>query len=189
MKKIAILASGSGTNAENIINYFINSKIISVKLVLSNKKEAKVLQRAKRLNVNNEYFNRTDFYETNHVLELLKKNADYIILAGFLWKIPNNILEAFPNKIINIHPALLPKYGGKGMFGMHVHNAVVENKESESGITIHYVNENYDEGAIIFQEKFEVLVCDTAEDIAEKIHVLEQNNFPKVIEKVILENN
>ncbi len=188
MKRIVILASGSGTNAENIIKYFKERKNIEVTQVLSNKKDAKVLDRAKRLGVSYATFNRKNFYTTSEVLNILELKADYIILAGFLWKIPANILEAFPNKIINIHPALLPKYGGKGMYGMHVHNAVVENKEKESGITIHYVNENYDEGAIIFQKSFEILVCDTAEDVAAKIHTLEQENFHKVIEKVILEN-
>lgn len=188
MKRIVILASGSGTNAENIIKYFKNNNLISVVQVLSNKKDAKVLERATRLGVINSSFNKADFYNSDEVLSNLIENADYIILAGFLWKIPSNIIEAFPNKIINIHPALLPKYGGKGMYGMHVHNAVVENKEKISGITIHYVNENYDEGAIIFQKSFEILVCDTAEDVAAKIHVLEQENFPKIIEKVILEN-
>jgi len=187
MKRIVILASGSGTNAENIILYFHNSVDINVELVLSNKKDAKVLERANRLGIKCESFNRGDF-NSDKILDLLKKKADYIILAGFLWKIPESIITAFPNKIINIHPALLPKYGGKGMYGMYVHNAVVKNKELESGITIHYVNENYDEGAIIFQKKFEVLPMDTAEDIAKKIHTLEYENFPKIIEKVILEN-
>ncbi|PKP13474.1 MAG: phosphoribosylglycinamide formyltransferase [Bacteroidetes bacterium HGW-Bacteroidetes-3] len=188
MKNIAILASGSGTNAENIINYFKNSDSISVVYVLSNKKDAKVLERASRLNIPNKSFDKNDFIDTDEVLNLLKENADYVILAGFLWKIPAKILKAFPNKIINIHPALLPKYGGKGMYGMHVHNAVVENREKKTGITIHYVNENYDEGAIIFQKSFEILESDTPDDVAEKIHKLEQENFPKVIEKVILKN-
>lgn len=188
MKRIAILASGSGTNAENIINYFKNSDAISVNLVLSNKKEAKVLERASRLEIPNSNFDKNDFTDTDEVLNLLKENADYVILAGFLWKIPAKIIEAFPNKVINIHPALLPKYGGKGMYGMHVHNAVVENKEKQTGITIHYVNENYDEGAIIFQKSFEVLESDSADDVAEKIHKLEYEYFPKVIEKVVLEN-
>ena len=188
MKRIVIFASGSGTNAENIIRYFKNSNLISVVQVLSNKKDAKVLERAKRLEVSSLVFNRDDFYNSEELLNNLKLNADYIILAGFLWKIPANIIEAFPNKIINIHPALLPKYGGKGMYGMHVHKAVVKNKEKESGITIHYVNENYDEGTIIFQKSFEVLVCDTANDVAAKIHILEQENFPKIIEQVILEH-
>lgn len=188
MKRIAILASGSGTNAENLINYFKNSDTISVNLVLSNKKDAKVLERATRLKIPNKSFDRNDFVETDEVLNLLKENADYVILAGFLWKIPAKIIDAFPNKVINIHPALLPKYGGKGMYGMHVHDAVVENKEKETGITIHYVNENYDEGAIIFQKSFEVLESDAAEDVAQKIHQLEYEYFPKVVEKVILEN-
>tara|TARA_R110001583_G_scaffold48522_1_gene152018 strand:- start:5925 stop:6494 length:570 start_codon:yes stop_codon:yes gene_type:complete len=186
MKRIVILASGSGTNAENIIKYFKNNSLISVVQVLSNRKDAKVLERAKRLNISCLSFNRDEFYKSDKILNLLKANADFIILAGFLWKLPSNIIEAFPKKIINIHPALLPKYGGKGMYGMHVHNAVVLNREKTSGITIHYVNENYDEGTIIFQQSFEVLVCDTAEDVAKKIHILEQENFPRVIEKVLL---
>jgi phosphoribosylglycinamide formyltransferase-1 len=188
MIRIAILASGSGTNAENIIKYFKNHPQILVTKVLSNKKDAKVLERAERLKISNEAFTRKDFVESDKVLNMLKNEADYVILAGFLWKIPQNIIDAFPNKIINIHPALLPKYGGKGMYGMHVHEAVVANNEKESGITIHYVNENYDEGAIIFQEIFEVLITDSAEDVAAKIHTLEYKNFPKIIEKVILEN-
>ncbi|WP_111706924.1 phosphoribosylglycinamide formyltransferase [Lutibacter citreus] len=188
MNRIVILASGSGSNAENIIKYFNNNESISVTQVLTNKKDAKVLERAKRLNISSGIFNREEFSKSNVVLDILKKKADYIILAGFLWKIPETIIEAFPNKIINIHPALLPKYGGKGMYGMHVHDAVVENKEKESGITIHFVNENYDEGAIVFQKKFEVLPSDSAEDVANKVHTLEYENFPKVIEQVILKN-
>ncbi|MFA5296923.1 MAG: phosphoribosylglycinamide formyltransferase [Lutibacter sp.] len=188
MKRIAILASGSGTNAENIINYFKNSDLISVTLVLSNKKDAKVLERSTNLGISNRNFDKNDFIDTDVVLNLLKAQADYIILAGFLLKIPKKMIEAFPNKIINIHPALLPKYGGKGMFGMQVHNAVVENREKQTGITIHYVNENYDEGAIIFQKSFEILESDTAEDVAQKIHLLEYEFFPKIIEKLIIEN-
>lgn len=188
MTRIVILASGSGTNAENIIKYFKNSKTISVDLVLSNKKDAKVLERAERLGVASQSFNRTDFTENGKILKILKEKADYVVLAGFLWKIPSEIIEAFPNEIINIHPALLPKFGGKGMYGMHVHEAVVTSKEVESGITIHYVNENYDEGAIIFQKNFEVLPTDTADDVASKVHVLEYAHFPEVIENVILQN-
>ena len=188
MMRIVILASGAGSNAENIINYFKNSDVISVTQVMSNRKDAKVIERAERLKVSNISFNRNDFYETDKVLKILKENADYIILAGFLWKLPEVIINTFPNKIINIHPALLPKYGGKGMYGIHVHEAVVKNNEKKSGITIHYVNENYDEGAIIFQKSFEVLPTDSAEDVAAKIHILEYENFPKIIEKVILEN-
>lgn len=185
MKRIIILASGSGTNAENIINYFKNSVNISVNQVLSNKKNAKVLERANRLDVNATSFSSAELYDSDVVFDNLVKNADYIILAGFLLKIPSKIIEAFPNRIINIHPALLPKYGGKGMYGMNVHNAVVENKEKISGISIHYVNENYDEGVIIFQKSFEIDENDTAEDVAGKIHTLEYKYFPEVIEEVI----
>ncbi|MDV7186737.1 phosphoribosylglycinamide formyltransferase [Lutibacter sp. TH_r2] len=188
MKRIIILASGSGTNAENIIKHFKGSNFIFVTQVLSNKKDAKVHERAKNLNVSSLSFNRKDFVETDLILDLLKEKADYIILAGFLWKVPQKIIEAFSNRIINIHPALLPKYGGKGMYGMNVHKAVVDNNEKESGVTIHYVNENYDEGAIIFQAKIEVESSDLAEDVAQKIHELEYKYFPKVIEEVILKN-
>ncbi len=188
MKRIVILASGSGTNAENIIKHFKNNLNVEVTKVLTNNPKAKVLQRAKKLNVSSSIFSKEDFYSTNSILKFLKQHADYIILAGFLWKVPFVILNEFPDKIINIHPALLPKYGGKGMYGMRVHDAVVANKEKESGITIHYVNKNYDEGAIIFQKSFEVLICDTAESVAKKIHILEQENFPKIIEKIILKN-
>ena len=185
MKRIIILASGSGTNAENIIKYFKNSNVVSVVQVLSNRKDAKVLDRARRLGVECSSFTRDAFYNTDDVLNNLKSNADLIILAGFLWKLPSNVVKAFPEAIINIHPALLPKYGGKGMYGMNVHNAVVKNNEKSSGITIHFVNENYDEGAIIFQESFKVLSTDTAEDVANKVHELEYEYFPKVIEQVV----
>lgn len=188
MKRIVIFASGSGTNAENIVNYFRNHPKIKVVKILSNKKEAFVLERAKKLIVPSASFTKKDLYETDLILKYLLENADFIVLAGFLWKIPNEIIMAFLNRIVNIHPALLPKYGGKGMYGMQVHNAVVENKETESGITIHYVNEKYDEGAIIFQKSVQILPTDTAENVAEKIHILEQENFPEVIEKVILKN-
>ena len=188
MKRIVILASGSGTNAENIIKYFNLNDLITVVQVLSNKKDAKVLEKSKRLKVKSLDFSKDDFYKSDFVLNILKENADYVILAGFLWKIPQNIIDAFPKKIINIHPALLPKYGGKGMYGMNVHEAVVANNEPETGITIHNVNENYDEGAIIFQAKVKVLGNDSAEDIAQKIHLLEYEHFPKIIEKVILKD-
>ncbi|MEL4306843.1 phosphoribosylglycinamide formyltransferase [Joostella sp. CR20] len=185
MKSIVIFASGSGTNAENIIKYFENSTTASVTMVLSNKKEAKVLDRANNYKKSAISFNKTAF-SNGHIVELLTTlNPDLIVLAGFLWKIPADLIAAFPNKIINIHPALLPNYGGKGMYGMHVHEAVVANKETESGITIHYVNENYDEGNIIFQAKTTVTPTDTAEDVAQKIHQLEYEHFPKIIEKVL----
>lgn len=188
MKRIIILASGSGTNAENIIKHFKDSNLICVTQVLSNNKDAKVLERAKGLNMSCLSFDKKDFIATDLILNLLKEQADYIILAGFLWKVPEKIIHAFPNKIINIHPALLPKYGGKGMYGMNVHKAVVDNKESESGITIHYVNENYDDGAIIFQAKVAIETSDLPEDVAQKIHKLEYKHFPKVIEDVILQH-
>lgn len=186
MKRVVIFASGSGSNAENLIKFFQNSDNASVIQVLTNNPHAKVLDRAKRLKISALSFNRIAFTKTNDVLNILKtSNPDLIILAGFLWKFPENILAEFPNKVINVHPALLPKFGGKGMYGMHVHNAVVENKESETGITIHYVNENYDEGATIFQAKFDVLPKDTADDVAAKIHELEMEHFPKVVEKLL----
>jgi len=190
MKRIVIFASGSGTNAENLIKFFHNRDNASVIQVLTNNPHAKVLERCKKLNVSALSFNKPAFYEVNHVLDLLKSvKPDLIVLAGFLWKFPENIIAEFPNKIINIHPALLPKYGGKGMYGMHVHQAVVDHKEKESGITIHYVNENYDEGAIIFQAKCDVEASDTAEDVATKIHSLEMEHFPKVVEKILSNTN
>ena len=188
MKRIVIFASGSGSNAENLIRFFQNSEQASVVLVLTNNPHAKVLERCKNLNVSALSFNRTAFTKTDDVLNILKSSKpDLIVLAGFLWKFPEFILKDFENKVINIHPALLPKYGGKGMYGMHVHNAIVENKETETGITIHYVNENYDEGATIFQAKCEVLPQDTADDVATKIHNLEMEHFPKVVEELLNE--
>ena len=186
MKRIVIFASGSGTNAENIIKYFQKSNVANVVRVLTNKKDAKVLKRSNDLKVNSLYFNRYDFYDSDIILNLLVEEADFIVLAGFLWRVPEKIIKEFHNKIINIHPALLPKYGGKGMYGMHVHNAVIENKEKETGITIHYVNENYDEGAIILQEKFRINDKDTPNSIAKNIHQLEYKYFPKVIEEILL---
>ncbi|MEO1033030.1 MAG: phosphoribosylglycinamide formyltransferase [Bacteroidota bacterium] len=186
MKRIVIFASGSGSNAENLIKFFQNSDNASVIQVLTNNPHAKVLERCKILKVSALSFNRTAFSKSEDVLNILKASQpDLIVLAGFLWKFPEFILNEFDNKVINIHPALLPKYGGKGMYGMHVHNAVVANKERETGITIHYVNENYDEGAIIFQAKCEVLPMDSADDVAAKIHKLEMEHFPKVIEELL----
>ncbi|ULC59618.1 phosphoribosylglycinamide formyltransferase [Flaviramulus sp. BrNp1-15] len=189
MKRIVIFASGSGTNAENLIKFFHNRDNASVIQVITNNPHAKVLERCKNLKISALSFNRIAFYKTNDVLNILKASKpDLIVLAGFLWKFPENILNAFPNKVINIHPALLPKYGGKGMYGMYVHEAVVANNEIETGITIHYVNENYDEGATIFQAKCEVLPTDSVEDVAAKIHKLEMEHFPKVVEKLLLKN-
>lgn len=185
MKKIAIFASGSGSNAENIINYFSENKEISFPFIICNKSEAFVHERAKKLDVPSYTFKKSGF-ENGEVLTLLKKEeVDLIVLAGFLLKVPENILKAYPHRIINIHPALLPKYGGKGMYGMNVHEAVVATGEKESGITIHYVNENYDEGQIIFQAKCEVLPDDSPETVAEKVHALEYKHFPEEIEKII----
>lgn len=188
MKRLVIFASGSGSNAENIIHYFKDSTEISVVSVLSNRKQAGVFERCKRLGVVCSYYPKHDFTETSAVLSYLKQSADYIILAGFLLKVPESIIAAFQNRIINIHPALLPKYGGKGMYGMHVHNTVKANKEKETGITIHFVNEHYDEGAIIFQASTDLENIDTPEDIAQKVHALEYAHFPRIIEKTILEN-
>ena len=185
MKKIVIFASGSGTNAENIIKYFANKDCATVVSVFTNNSNAKVIERASDLKISSEIFSKNELFE-DKVLEKLKKiDPDLIVLAGFLLKLPPSIIENYPNKIINIHPALLPKYGGKGMYGMNVHKAVVENQEKESGITIHYVNENYDEGNIIFQESFPLSGKETPDDVAHKIQELEQRHFPEVIEKII----
>lgn len=187
MKRVAVFASGSGTNFQQICEYFIEKNSdIKIELLIVNKKNAYVLERAKQLNVKSQYFNREDFYYSDRVVECLKENQiDFIVLAGFLWLIPDNILKEYPNKIINIHPALLPNYGGKGMHGHHVHEAVIAAKESESGITIHYVNEHYDEGNIIFQAKCSITPEDTADSLAEKIHLLEKEHFPKVIDSLL----
>ena len=187
MKRVAVFASGSGTNFQQICEYF-NQKNndIKIELLIVNKKNAYVLERAKQLNVKSQYFNREDFYYSDRVVECLKENQiDFIVLAGFLWLVPSNILKNYENKIINIHPALLPNYGGKGMHGHHVHEAVIAAKEQESGITIHYVNEKYDEGNIIFQAKCSITPEDTADSLAEKIHLLEKEHFPKVIDNLL----
>jgi len=184
MLRIIIFASGSGTNAENIIQYFQNSDLAQVSFVVTNNPKAGVLERAGRLGIPSKLSSKQEIHKPEF-LNFLKDNADFIVLAGFLLKIPDQMILDFPDKIVNIHPALLPKYGGKGMYGMHVHEAVVENQETKSGITIHYVNENYDEGAIIFQKSVALTANDTPDDVAAKIHVLEQENFPKVIENLL----
>ena len=186
MKRIAIFASGSGTNAENMIKYFENSDKIRVSKVYCNKKNAGVFERCLRLNIPCSWFSKEAFYDSSRVLHDVQLHADFVVLAGFLWKIPADFIAAFPHKMVNIHPALLPKYGGKGMYGMYVHQAVKENHETETGITIHFVNEHYDEGAIIFQATTKIDPNDSAEDIAEKIHQLEYAHFPRVIEETIL---
>jgi phosphoribosylglycinamide formyltransferase-1 len=185
MKRIVIFASGSGTNAENISRFFKQSEVASVVHIVTNNKNAKVIDRAKILKIKSLIFSKKELLEEGELLKFLKKEADIIVLAGFLWKIPQHIVSAFPNKIINIHPALLPKFGGKGMYGMNIHKSVIESKEKETGITIHYVNEKYDDGAIIFQAKTSVLPSETAEDVAKKIHQLEYEHFPRVIEAII----
>lgn len=186
MKRIVLFASGSGSNVENIANYFKDHSLVTLAAVFTNKRDAKVIDRCNRLKTNALYFNKSSFSQSDCMLDIVKSlQPDLIILAGFLLKIPENFVKSFPQKIVNIHPALLPKYGGKGMYGMHVHNAVKENNESETGITIHYVNENYDEGAIIHQAKTAILDSDSPDDIAHKVHLLEYENFPKVIERIL----
>ena len=188
MNNIAIFASGSGTNAENIIKYFQNHQNIRVSLVLSNKRDAYVLERAKKLKVPVKVFNREELLENSVVDKLLgEMKIDFLVLAGFLLLIPGRLLDKYKGRIVNIHPALLPKYGGKGMYGMKVHEAVVANKEKESGISIHYVDPIYDNGQIIFQKRFQIKEGETAEEIAQKVHKLEYEYYPKVIEKLILE--
>lgn len=186
MKKIAIFASGSGTNAKNIIKYFRKAEQSVDFIILTNNANAKVLDRAKQLDVQSFTFNRKDLYENGKVLEILKNFApDLIVLAGFLWLIPDDLIKNFPNRIINIHPALLPKYGGKGMYGDKVHRAVLQNKEPFSGITIHYINNEYDKGTIIFQSQCPVNEDDTVETLAKKIHELEYKYYPQVIENLL----
>lgn len=188
MKKIAIFASGSGTNAQNIIEYFQGSRNVIVDSLWSNSENAYALIRAEKLGVETFTFTRDEFYHSVDVLdELTDRKIDLIVLAGFLWLVPKYLTEEFP--VINIHPALLPKYGGKGMYGQFVHEAVVGNKEKTSGITIHYVNEQYDEGDIIFQATCDLEPADTAEDVAKKVHLLEYENFPRVIEEVLYQDD
>ncbi len=179
-----LFASGNGSNAEEIINYFKNSENAKVVAIFSNKADAKVLDRAKNHNIPSVVFSKAQLNE-GFVLEKLQQfQPDLIVLAGFLLKFPESILKKY-TKVINIHPALLPKYGGKGMYGMHVHEAVLDNKEQETGITIHFVNEHYDEGEFIFQKAVNIENCNTAEEIAHKIHELEHQYFPEVIGKLI----
>lgn len=187
MRNIAILASGEGTNAENIIKYFSNGNTAKVSLVLSNNRQAMVLKRAEELGVRTVFFERKEFYVTGKVLRyLILYKIDLIVLAGFLWLVPENIVEQYSGRIINIHPALLPAYGGKGMYGGAIHKAVIDNNDTESGITIHYVNKHYDKGDVIFQTRCKVDPSDTAELLAEKVHVLEYKHYPKIIEGLVL---
>jgi len=188
VKNIAVFASGAGTNAENLITYFSTRYSARITLVLSNKPDAPVLRRAANLNVDSLFFDRHQFYDTDEVLNLLiSKKTDLIVLAGFLWLIPEPLIKAFQGKIVNIHPALLPDYGGKGMYGDKVHSSVIEAGEKESGITIHYVNEVYDSGDIIFQARCEVLPDDDVHTLAARIHKLEYEYFPVIVEKLVSE--
>lgn len=189
MNKLAVFASGSGTNAQKLYDYFKGHQLVEINCILSNKASAYVLERAKNMSLETLVFNRHQFYEEDFVLQYLaKREIDWIILAGFLWLIPEKLIQAYPNRIINIHPALLPKYGGKGMYGSKVHEAVIANKEKESGISIHYVNEKFDEGEIIFQAKCPVEPSDSSDDLARKIHSLEHAFFPAIVEQVILDS-
>lgn len=185
-KRIAIFASGSGSNAQKIMEHFKYSDDAEVALVLSNNPEAYVIQRADNFEIPSHIFDRQEFYHTDDVVNVLKRlDIDLIVLAGFLWLVPQNLLAAFPNKIINIHPSLLPKHGGKGMYGDHVHKAVLAAGDDEHGITIHFVNEHFDEGEIIYQGRFKVEAGDTLEIIKFKGQQLEHQHFPKVIENLL----
>ncbi|MCQ2190128.1 MAG: phosphoribosylglycinamide formyltransferase [Paludibacteraceae bacterium] len=184
MKNIAILASGSGSNAENIVNYFRGRADISFK-IYSNKKDAFVLERAKRLGVPSETFLKSELEDGTFLSKLVAEKVDFVVLAGFLLKIPDAMLAVFPDKIVNIHPSLLPKYGGKGMYGMKVHEAVVAAGEKESGITIHTIDDHYDEGSVVFQATVPVLPSDSPDEVAHKVHELEYKYFPKVIDDMI----
>jgi len=187
MHRLALFASGSGTNAENIIRYFQNEPQIKVSCICTNRPDAFVINRAKRYDVPVLIFTRTEFYQTENILNyLLENKIDWIILAGFLWLVPSYLIDHFPNRIINIHPALLPKFGGKGMYGHHVHQAVIDQKEPVSGITIHFVNHDYDRGSIIFQATCPVEPGDTPDSLAARVHELEYEFFPKIIEREIL---
>ncbi len=185
-KNIAILASGSGTNAENIIRYFASREIAEVALVLTNKENAYALERARRLGVPACYFNKEEWASGEKVMEVLREHRiDFVVLAGFLARVPDNVLHLYPNRMVNIHPSLLPKFGGKGMYGDRVHQAVIESGERESGITIHYTNEVYDAGTVIVQHRCPVLPGDTPETLATRIHALEYEHYPKVIEGLL----
>lgn len=188
-KNIAIFASGNGSNADNIVNFFNDDNNVEIKIILTNNKNAFVIQRAKKLDIPCFVFTKSELINSDIVLDKLKMyDINFVVLAGFLLKVPESIINNFPMKIINIHPALLPKHGGKGMYGDNVHKSVIACKDKYSGITIHYVNNNYDEGDIIFQEKCKVENNDTADSLAEKIHKLEYKNFPRIIKKVIYDD-
>jgi phosphoribosylglycinamide formyltransferase-1 len=188
MLRLAIFASGEGTNTQNFIDYYKGRTDVSVALIVCNNEKAGVINRAKEARIPYLIVDKQTFYNTDIVLNELREKVDFIVLAGFLWMIPDNIIKAYPCKIVNIHPALLPKYGGKGMYGSKVHEAVIANGELASGITIHYVNDKYDDGEIIFQEKCLVEAFDTPETLAKKVHHLEYLFYP-VIMDVLLRGN
>lgn len=191
MKKLAVFASGSGSNAQQIANYIADDESIALLMILTNNPTAGVIDRARRgfdcgLNVPVLVFDRPTFYQTDRIIKLLEaQQIDLIVLAGFMWLVPPALVRAFPGRIINVHPALLPKFGGKGMYGHHVHEAVVAAGETQTGITIHFVNEHYDEGAIIFQAATPVSPTDIPDDVAQKIHVLEYDHYPRVVVEVL----
>ena len=186
MKKIAILASGSGSNAENIANYFKGSDYAEVSFIIANNPEADVIERAKRLGIECAVVTKAQFMEADSIIAMLKdRDIDFVVLAGFLLLVPAKLIQAYPGRIVNIHPALLPKHGGKGMYGDRVHKAVVECGDTESGITIHLIDEQYDKGTTFFQAKCPVLPTDTPDDVATKVHALEYEHFPHVIEEIL----
>ncbi|WP_373512522.1 phosphoribosylglycinamide formyltransferase [Persicitalea sp.] len=186
MKRIAIFASGSGSNAETIAHHFADRPDVQVSLILTNNPDAGVIQRARRLHIPVVVFDRKTFYETDRILELLvNQKIDLVVLAGFMMLIPEKLIRAFPEKMVNIHPALLPKYGGRGMYGHFVHEAVVAAGERQSGITIHFVNEVYDEGKIIFQATCDLENSDTPEDVARKVQLLEHEHYPAMVDKLL----
>ena len=190
MKRIAIFASGSGSNAENIANHFKGSETVEIALIVANNPEAYVIERARRLNIPCEVVTKADFMAADGIIEMMHSyNVDFIVLAGFLLLVPKKLIDAYPGRIVNIHPALLPKHGGKGMYGDRVHKAVVECGDTESGITIHLIDAEYDKGTTFFQAKCPVLPTDTPDDVATKVHALEYEHFPHVIAEIIEQLN
>ena len=186
LKKIILFASGSGTNVEAIVKYFAKEIQVSIELLVCNNLKAKVVQKAKAFKINTLIVNRETFYDSHETLTVISKiKPDLIVLAGFLWKIPGYLTEVYTNKIINIHPALLPKFGGKGMYGINIHKKVIEQNEIQSGITIHYVNKNYDEGEVIFQKAINIKTDETAEELSLRILKLEHKFFPLTIHKLL----
>ncbi len=187
MHNIVLFASGKGSNASAILDYFNGNPDIAISLIVSNNRDAGVLQLAEANNIPYLVINRKKFYETHEYLDIIREyNPSLIVLAGFMWMVPKYLVENYPGKIVNIHPALLPKFGGKGMYGMHVHEAVIMNEETETGITIHYVNEHYDEGEVIEQQRCEVSPDDNAQMVADKVHAIEHFWYPRVIERLLV---